>query len=261
MLLYSTTLKINENLTQDVFIRLVIQWNQSSPHLDNVIPNINWKGERNVRYGNDELWLDIEEYRNKNIIAVRFEKRENDGAIWDTDYIMNFDTMKMTVQLDRGYTEDAQMEDLQFSTPHFITMLIDGGYVAADNELDVLRQAIMIDQETMSLLAEVINGQSHYRLPVVYVSKTVNNQDPVNIGWLCSRLKGVAHVLLEEDKQLNGQIRSACDNNNEYFGGIGIYFPNGKHRRFLYRNYIGSDNILMDKVTRCYYRRPIESDH
>ena len=250
MLLYSTTLKINENLTQDVFIRLVIQWNQSSPHLDNVISNINWNGERNVRYGNDELWLDIEEYRNKNIIAVRFEKRENDGAIWDTDYIMNFDTMKMTVQLDRGYTEDAQMEDLQFSTPHFITMLIDGGYVAADNELDVLRQAIMIDQETMSLLADVINGQSHYRLPVVYVSKTVNNQDPVNIGWLCSRLKGVAHVLLEEDKQLNGQIRSVCDNNNEYFGGIGIYFPNGKHRRFLYRNYIGSDNILMDKVTR-----------
>ena len=43
--------------------------------------------------------------------VICFEKREEDGAIWDTDYIMNFDSMKMTIQLDRGYTEDAQMED------------------------------------------------------------------------------------------------------------------------------------------------------
>ena len=144
MLLYSTTLRINDTLIRDGFIQLVIQWNQSSPHEDNVIPDINWNGEHNIRYGNESLWLDIEEYRNKNIIAVRFEKRVEDGAIWDTDYIMNFDTMEMTIQLDRGYTEDAQMEDLQFSTPHFISMLIDGGYLLDDNGIPVLRQAISI---------------------------------------------------------------------------------------------------------------------
>lgn len=254
MLLYSTTLRINETFTQEDFIRLVIQWNQSSPHSDNVIPNITWSGERNVRYGNDNLWLAIEEYRNMNIIAVRFEKRENDGAIWDTDYVMNFSTMKMTVQLDRGYTEDAQMEDLQFATPHFITMLIDGGYVVSDNGLDVLRQAITIGHENLSVLIDIINGRSHYMLPVVYVSKTVYNHAPVNISWLCSKLKGAAHVLLEEDKQLNNQIRSACNDNNEYFGGIGIYFPNGKHKRILYRNYIGGDSVLTDKVVRSVFQ-------
>ena len=98
MLLYSTTLRIKDTLTKDGFVQLVIQWNQSSPHADNVIPDVNWNGERNIRFGNESLWLAIEEYRNKNIIAVRFEKREEDGAIWDTDYIMNFDSMKMTIQ-------------------------------------------------------------------------------------------------------------------------------------------------------------------
>lgn len=254
MLLYSTTLRINDTMTQDVFIQLVIQWNQTSPHPDNVIPNIKWSGERNIRYGNDDLWLDIEEYRNKNIIAVRFEKRESDGAIWDTDYIMNFETMKMTIQLDRGYTEDAQMEDLKFSTPHFISMLIDGGYLQADKGLAVLRQPLAITEENISLLSDVINGQAQYRLPIVYVSKTVYNRNPVNIGWLCSKLKGVAHVLLQEDKITNYKIRSVCNDNNEYSGGVGIYFPNGKHRRFLYRSYIGSDDILMDKVTRSVFQ-------
>ena len=81
MLLYSTTLRINDTLIRDGFIQLVIQWNQSSPHEDNVIPDINWNGEHNIRYGNESLWLDIEEYRNKNIIAVRFEKRVEDGKI------------------------------------------------------------------------------------------------------------------------------------------------------------------------------------
>lgn len=254
MLLYSTTLQINDTLSKDDFVQLVIQWNQSSPYPDNVIPNIKWNGKRNVRFGNDSLWLAIEEYRNKNIIAIRFEKRAEDGAIWDTDYIMNFDTMNMTIQLDRGYTEDALMEDLQFSTPHFISMLIEGGYLTEDNGLPVLCQAITISEENLSILTDVINGQTHYRLPIVYVSKTIYNLDPVSVSWLCSKLKGAAHVLLQEDKQTNWQIRSACNDNNEYFGGVGIYFPNGKHRRFLYRTYIGSDNILLNKVARSVFQ-------
>lgn len=254
MLLYSTTLRINNTLSRDGFIQMVIQWNQSSPHPDSVIPDVRFNGEHNIRFGNDALWLAIEEYRNKNIIAARFEKRESDGAIWDTDYIMNFDTMEMTIQLDRGYTENAKMEDLQFSIPHFITMLIDGKYLQDDNGLSVLRQAVAISEENLSLLTDIINGRAHYRLPVVYVSKTACNRDPVNVGRLCSKLKGAAHILVQADKQTNGKIRSICDENNEYFGGVGIYFPNGKHRRFLYRSYVGSDNILMDKVTRSVFQ-------
>lgn len=250
MLLYSTTLHIKDILTKDSFIRLVIQWNQSSPHEENVIPNLNWNGEHNIRFGNESLWLDIEEYRNKNIIAVRFEKKEEDGTIWDTDYIMDFNSMKMTIQLDRAYTEDAKMEDLKFSTPHFITMLIDNGYLQDDNGIPVLRQPISVTEENQALITNVINEKVHYCLPIVYVTKTVYNREPLNISWLCSKLKGAAHILFQADIQSNGVIRSACDGNNEYFGGVGIYFPNGKRRRFLYRNYADFDKVLLDKVTR-----------
>ncbi len=73
-----------------------------------MIPDIVWNGERNIRYGNQWLWLGIEEYRNQNTIAVRFEKKEADGAIWDTDFIMNFSEMKLAIQLDRSFTEDGK---------------------------------------------------------------------------------------------------------------------------------------------------------
>ena len=75
MLLFSTLLEINDTMTKDAFIQLVLEWNQGSPHAGNIIHGIDWHGERNVRYGGENLWLSIEEYRNQNIIAVRYEKK------------------------------------------------------------------------------------------------------------------------------------------------------------------------------------------
>lgn len=101
MLLFSTLLEINDTMTKDSFIQsfiqLVLEWNHGRPHEENIIQGIEWNGERNVRYGTDTLWLAIEEYRNENIIAVHYEKAEADGVVWDTDYVMNFNDMKMSI--------------------------------------------------------------------------------------------------------------------------------------------------------------------
>lgn len=252
MLLFSTILDINDTMTKDDFIRLVIEWNQGSPHANNIISGIQWNGERNIRYGEDGLWLDIEEYRNQNIIAVRYEKKEDDGAIWDTDYVMNFNSMKMSVRLDRSYTAEALDADPKFSTPHFITLLIERGYLKDDHQLPVQRTATVINAENVSLLVDVINRKTAFALPVVYVSKTYNDEDPVNVSYLASRLKGVAHVMLEEGNWLNHTIKEQCNGNNEYYGAIGIYYPShgSNHRRYLYRSAVGYDSFLLERVVR-----------
>lgn len=48
MLLFSTLLDINNSMTKDSFIELILEWNQGSPHENNIIKNIEWRGERNV---------------------------------------------------------------------------------------------------------------------------------------------------------------------------------------------------------------------
>ena len=252
MLLFSTLLDINDTLTKDAFIRLVIEWNQGSPHAGNVIPGIKWNGERNIRYGQEGLWLDIEEYRNQNIIAVRYEKKEDDGSIWDTDYVMNFNTMKMAVRLDRSYTADALDANPKFTTPHFITLLINRGYIKDDQKLAIKRSATVIDETNVELLTDVINGKIRYSLPVVYVSKTYYDEDPVNVSFLVSRLKGVAHVMVEKGNWMSQTIRSKCGGKNEYYGAIGIYYPTRAlgHRKYLYRSAVGYDSFLLEKVVR-----------
>lgn len=252
MLLFSTILDISGSMTKDDFIKLVIEWNRKSPYPENVIPGIGWNGERSVRYGNDSLWLGIEEYRSRNIIAVRFEKRDERGAVWDTDYVMNFSLRKMAVRLERSYTEDALGSDQKFATPHFISMLIDRGYLEKDCDLPVQREPRRIDEGGLGTAADVINGKARYRLPVVFVSSTVFDEDPVDADFLASRLKGVAHVLVQQSSGTNAALREATGGKAEENGAIGIYYPDGRgHQRFAGRSVQGRDQALSDRAARA----------
>ena len=252
MLLFSTILDINQSLTVDGFIKLAIEWNQESLYASNVIPGINWNGEHSIRFGNDGNWLAIEEYRSGKTTAIRHEKRTQDGVIWDTDFVMDFDDMKMSIRLDRSYADQVKGIDAEFSTPHFITLLIREGYLADDNGLPVLREPVVLDEDRISVVADVMNGTAAYRLPVVYISKTFDNDDPVNTAILAGRLKGVAHVFVQKNPESNTALRQLTDDQNEYNGAIGIYFPNGDpvHKRFLYRCSDGFDVLLMERIIR-----------
>lgn len=172
--------------------------------------------------------------------------------VWDTDYVMNFNDMKMSIQLDRSYLEEALVIDPSFSTPHFITLLIEHGYLKDDGILPILRKPIFIKADNVDLLTDVINGTSKYRLPVVYISRTYYGEDPVDIWKLSGWLKGVAHVLVEKGAWLNGRIRRLCDDKNEFHGAVGVYFPNNAygHKKYLYRAYDGIDAVLSEKVIR-----------
>lgn len=252
MLLFSTILEINDTMTKDDFIELVLEWNQKSPHEENVIHGIEWHGERNVRYEEDQKWLEITEYQKENIIAVRYEKIEEDGVVWDSDYVMNFTDRKISIQLDRSYLEEALVMDSSFSTPYFIRLLIDHGYLRDDCDMPMLYKPIFIKKDNIKLLTDVINGDLRYRLPILYVSKTGDSNDPVDIWRLSQRLKGVAHVLVEERVRLNEIIQKECDDPNVYNGTVCVYFPNRAygHKKYAYREYEGSDVILMEKVIR-----------
>ena len=246
MLLFSTKLDIVDSMTIDDFISLVIEWNQGSRHPENVIPEISWNGEHNICYGNPNLWMEIQEYRNQNIVAVRYEKREEDGIIWDTDYVMNFNEHRMAIRLDRSYTEDALVTNDAFSTPYFIAMLIREGYVREDAGLSLSNDPIYITNVNMNILTDVVAVRKEHKLPIVYVSKTEFDTDPVNVKDLSWRLKGIAHVLVQTSSLMTDAMISECGQQIERNGEIGIYYPNQTitSRRFTYNVAGGYDEKL-----------------
>ena len=252
MLLFSTILEIKESVTPEDFIRLVLEWNETSKYAENRVTGIDWHGERTARYGNDSLWLQFIEYPEKNILAVRHEKISDDGVAWDSDFVVNFEKRRVAIRLDRTYSEEALVMDAVFSTPHFISLLIAHEFLQDDRNLPVLRTPISITDDNIDMLRNIFEEKKQYRLPVVLVSKTEENVDPLSITWLASRLKGAAHVLVEDSRDQCTEIRKRYVKSNNPFGSVRIKYPSetvGK-KSFCFRSATGNPEVRLEKVIR-----------
>ena len=250
MLLFSTILSVTNKLTPESFISLVLDWNKSSNHPENIIPDIKWNGERNIRYGRDDLWIEIMEYPEEDILAVRYEKISSDGRIWDSDYVVNFKEKKICIRLDRSYSDDAFITDSRFSTPHIITMLIERGYINGDAGLNTLRDPIIVGERDTEWLRGIFRGQKEYHLPIVYVSRKGSGEPAVDVTWLASRLKGAAHILLADSRGCDRVFREKCFRKTETDGAIGIYYLSSskRHKGFKCERFEKRPDLLLEKV-------------
>lgn len=250
MLLYTNTMKIRDTLTPDDFIALAIQWNQSSSWSENVIRDISWNGEHSVRFGTDEIWMAIEEYRGGEIIAVRYQKTDEDGTAWISDFVMDFADWELTVRLYQNFPPDkpSKRRSTYFVPPYFPRLLMDHGYVLEDGPLPVAYEPILIRRENVSLLADVVAGKQQYRLPVVYVSRTAADEVPIKAADLAYQLKGAAHVMVQESVSLDPLIRTVCHGKNTYHGVVGVYLPDGRHFRFFHGEEKCPDRKLFQQV-------------
>ena len=250
MLLFSTVLDISSNMKKSDFWELINEWNRSQYMDENKIPDLNWQGEPDYRCGNDKLWLAVEEYPKESTYAVRYEKHQDNGSIWDTDYVMNMRNMTLTIRLERNYTEEAIRKDQRFSAPYLVELLMDKGYLKKDKDLPLTHTPIYIEDDKIDVLAKVVTGDSPYKYPIVYISKNVKNEDPVNVKRLAQKLRGIAHVLVEKDYSQNEAIRTACQSKQEYNGSIGVYYPGNQieHKKFIYRRAEGEDSNIFDAV-------------
>lgn len=252
MLLFSTKLEIKDSLTKEKFIDLIVQWNNSAKYLENHVPGVSWKGEKNIRFGTDKLSIEIIDYPEKDILAVRHEKITDDEVVWDTDFVVNFAERKLSILLDRTFSEDALEMNAAFSTPHFISLLIERGYLQNDQDIPVLRDPIIITDRNLETIQRIIKNKEYYALPVVYVAKDFADQNPLSISWLASRLKGAAHVLVEDSKEACKKCTEICAETSEEHGAVRIYYPSlGVNRkRFLFRSATGNMDVRLEKVVK-----------
>lgn len=148
MQIYSTTFPVTDALTKDIFIDLVIEWNQGSPY--NKINNLNWdRKNRNVKFEEGNLSLWIEEIRAYNTIAIRFHQLDENNIIWTTDIVVNFDKKIFTIKLDRETTVDTVGFKPKFKAPVIVKMLLERGYAGLDSGLEISAQPLAILRKTI----------------------------------------------------------------------------------------------------------------
>lgn len=257
MLVFSTVLDIRDGFGPDDFIRLVLEWNgDNGQYGGNRIDGIEWDGSHNVRYEQGNLSLEFCEYPSGQILAARFEKRMEEGVVWDTDYVVDFDSRMMAVRLDQSFKQDGTIDRHEFSPPHFISYPIRDGWLADDGDLPVLRTPTEIDADRLSVITDVMNGVKSYKLPVVFVFKRADGTDPVDVNLLASRLKGVAHVLVQASADTHEAIRDSVNGRRKLtYGAVEVIYPKpvSDTVRYECRRETGYDERQFSKVTSAVY--------
>lgn len=248
MQIYSATFPITGSLTQDELIRLAIEWNQGSPH--NKINSLNWDGKtRNVKFEEGNLSLAIEEIRAYNTIAIRFHQFDENNIIWNTDIVANFNQNIFSIKLDRETTIDTIGFVPKFKPPVIVNMLLDRGYVATDNDMQISDQPIPITKDNYKIIENIICREVIYSMPVIYVTKSWGRY-PFRVKELSYRLRGVAHVLMEEDADVSKLLRETCSGRNSHHGSVGIYYPSSSapHKIIATSKYEGREELLIDRI-------------
>ncbi|MBQ8821920.1 MAG: hypothetical protein IJZ82_04705 [Lachnospiraceae bacterium] len=248
MQIYSTLFPVTDALTKDGLIDLVIEWNQGSPH--NKINNINWdRTNRNVKFEDGNLSLTIEELRVYEIIAIRFHQLDENNVIWTTDIVVDFSKKIFSIKLDRETTMDTKEFVPQFKPPVIVNMLLERGYVGNDVNLQIIDKPIVINKHNYSVIEDVICRRIIYSMPVIYVTKSWGKY-LLNVQELAYRLRGVAHVLVEEDMGIAKILRESCCEKNAHHGSVGIYYPSiaAKHKIISVTKYNGCEERLIDKI-------------
>ena len=59
MILFSTILNINDSLSKDAFVDLVLEWNRTSKYIENVVPNVDLNGSYSGKFGDAKLPLEL----------------------------------------------------------------------------------------------------------------------------------------------------------------------------------------------------------
>lgn len=256
MLLFSTKFPVKDELTKQKFVEMVIQWNQESPH--DKMEGISWdENSYNIKFQDGKRTLAIEELRDKNVIATRFRKEDENGVVWTTDFILNLEDKIIAICLDRETTEDTTSFIPRFSPPHFVKRILKNKYSGYDGNLLISEQPHVINLDNYKIVEDIILRKVKYTLPIVYVTKSWAGNYPLNVKTLALKLQGVAHVLKEVDPNVSKVLMKNCNGENVHHGGIGIYYPSisATNKKINGQGYWEKgEEILVRKIVNIIFR-------
>ena len=254
MLIFSTRLPVKDTLTKGKFFELVIRWNQDSPH--HRIDGIEWDGGYRHRWGDMKNMLEITEYND--VAAAHFVQSEH-GVHWTTEFILHTERREIGIYLSREATENTVYFHKEFKPPYCLKLLMRENVLGSDGGLAISEypQSFGAAADERKVLAQLcLEDDSAFRLPVVYLTREwFIEHCVVDEGVLARRLCGVAHVLVESDKDVSRTLKDLCHGKNVYNGGMAVYFPSVSAAAKRFIPYDGMDvEKVMTQMVRMIFR-------
>ena len=251
MLLFSTRLPLKESVTKEDIIELIREWITGSPHYG--FANLEYTisdGDKVFVSGNTTVSFKTFTDSKVDVLACRLEDRE-DNKCWQSDciYIDKDGTKQFLVQLQRMVDSFTPRDLPSGNKPYIVRTCMKNGYCRNDGPFAIQSEYYIVEEGYVDTAVAVMNGTADYSLPVVYLSVGENGRTVVPPNYLAKKLGGVAHVLVETDKNTSWVLRERTHENNVHNGYAGIYFPGTTdYRRHAPADYNRDGKAMADAI-------------
>lgn len=237
MLSFAAEFPVKKSHEPIEFISTVKKWICGSPHtsfVESDLSAIPKTGEWRLDKGNASLRTLSVSTQNEEAVAVEYVTRDRHFE-WSTTIVFSRSEGDAWIGTRIFCETNHPATRVPVARkPIFVRMLLDGLGGAADGALTVQAVPHYLQAGDVGLAVKLIGAKAGCRLPVIYVSSDFSGKHVVDVSALSNDLSGMAHVVVEPDRQFSRQLQIDTRSENVYGGTIGIYWPHGGARRSFF---------------------------
>lgn len=237
MLSFSFEFPINQSKTVHDFSTVIREWILGSPHTQlkpHDLADLGNDGQWSHTVGRETIESLYPPTHDMHSLAINYRKRDGDIE-WQTAIVFSEIPSKKWVSV-RIMCESSQpLNRLPLAKkPILIAQILSKLGGGTDGKLIVSNDPILLQEGDESLAIDCILGNVGSYLPIVYVSAKFGGGHLIDPYELAIRLAGMAHVVIEPDRQFSIDIKDAVAFKNVYGGRIAIYWPDGGGRQSFF---------------------------
>lgn len=242
MLSFAAEFPILHAVEERAFLDTALQWIADSPHSafrdhELIVPKE--LGDYQFRSGNEKI--DIVNARSEHDELLGFRHVNNSGNIaWTTTAVYSRSNLSSWVGI-RTYRESDHpaVRLPPAKKPIIVKSVLSALGGGIDGIISVASVPTYLDSDQLELASQLLIGEAGCHLPVVYISCTFDGRYMIDSNALASDLAGMAHVIVEPNRDFSRRLQANVDSENVYGGVVGVYWPQGTGRRsfFLPRDF------------------------
>lgn len=231
---FSTEFPIDSSKSVEDVVRLACQWVSGSPHtkIRKVeLDELPVDAEKTVSASSEQVTTACANGQDFTIGGLRYVRTES-GLEWTTSIV--------SLKTNERHVLSLQVSCEAMSTavrlpppkkPYFIRQALEKLGGGMDGEVPVTDRPFCLAEGEAGIAAALISGLAKNKLPIVYVSAGFDGNLLVNPNELARYVSGMAHVVVEPNREFSYHLKTLTNSRNAFGGTVGVYWPESDARK------------------------------
>lgn len=231
---FSTEFPIDSTRSVEDVVRLACEWISGSPHTNIKkcdLDELPTDAERTVSAESELVTLAISRGQDSTVGGLRYIRTEN-GLEWTTSIV--------SLKTDDRHLLSLQVSCEALSTavrlpspkkPYFIRQVLTKIGGGMDGEIPVTDKPFRLSDGEAGIAAALISGFAKNKLPIIYISAGFDGNLLVNPDELAQFVSGMAHVVVEPNREFSYNLKTLTNARNAFGGTVGVYWPESDARK------------------------------